>query len=117
MPLVATWQFAENTICRMQINRPAAIRNRIILRTLLHNVLLSQHIVATKSTAFAFTRNGAYPFQRIVTGIGKIPGILYVVPDTIYNSPQFPLDRFGIFHRIEPAAILDPPEFASLFLQ
>src|SRR5690349_20923359 len=117
MPLVTTWQLTEYTICRMQINRPATIRNRIIMRTLLYNVLLSQHIVATKSTAFPFTRNGAYPFQCIVTCLGKISGILYVVPYTIYNSPQFPFDRLGIFHGIEPAAIFNPPEFAPLLLQ
>src|SRR5687767_8691740 len=87
MPLVTTWQLTVNTICRMQIKRPSAKCHCIIKLQLLCYILLCEHVISFKAAAFALAGDGAHPFQGKVIYILKIPGVLDIVPNTIYDAP------------------------------
>jgi hypothetical protein len=40
-----------------------------------------------------------------------------VVPYSVHDSPQFPLDGMAVVHRVEPATVLDPPQPAAMVLR
>ena len=101
----------------MQVNRPTAKSNIIKMSTLLHNVLLNQHIIPFKTTTFAFAGNMPHPLQREIFGFGKIARIFDVIPYTVNHFPQFPLDGFGFVNGVQTPAVLNPPEFTAKLLR
>ena len=113
VPLGAAGERAVDAVGRMQIDRPAAEGNGVGVRALLDDVLLGEHVVAFEATALALAGDGADPFQRHGFGLGKLAGVLDVVPDAVDDLPQLPLDRLGLVDRVEAAAVLEPPEAAA----
>src|ERR1022692_2224416 len=113
VPLRTGREFAVNTIGGMQIHSPATEGNGVLVNALFYHITLRKNIVTFKSTALAFSGNASHPFQREVFRLGKPPGILDVVPDSIGDPPEFPLDFFGLMNSVAAAAPLKPPETAA----
>ncbi len=114
VPLVAAGLFAEHPVSRVQVQRPAAEGHGIRVLPLLHHVLLAQHVVALKPAALPLTGNVAHPLQRQVLRLRKPARVLDIIPHPVHHLPQLPLDLLGLVHRVEPAAVLDPPQAAAV---
>mgnify|MGYP007073476359 CR=1 FL=1 len=106
---------AVNTVCGMQIDSPASEGDRIRVMSLFDDILLNQRIFTFKTAAFALTRNRSDPRQGKILRIGKIPRILDIIPHTVDDAPNFPLDLFRIVYRIEPSPLFEPPKTTTVF--
>lgn len=100
----------------MQINAPATESHGIRVFALFHYVLLNEHVIALEPSTFTLAGNRADPFERHVFGFRKLSRIFDVVPDTVHDFPEFPLNRFGIMNGIEPTSVLNPPELTTIFV-
>ena len=85
--------------------------------TLLHYILLNEHVIAFKPTAFALAGNMPHPFEGQVGSFGEIAGVFDVIPNTINYFPQFPFDGFGVVYGVQSPTVFDPPEAATEFLR
>jgi hypothetical protein len=71
MPLITAGTLTEYAVRRMKVNRPATIRDGVVVRSLLDNVLLRQDIFSFEPPTFPFTWYGTDPFQCQVRGLRK----------------------------------------------
>ncbi len=110
MKLAARRFIAVNAVSGMVVNRPAAVRDRIGKRPLLHHILLSHHVEAFEAAALALARYRSDPLQRQVLHAIKVAAVLDVVPHAVDNFPEFPLDFLGVFDRVAVATVFQPPE-------
>lgn len=97
----------------MKIDGPAAEGNGVGLRALLDEVALRNHEISLEAAALAFTGNGADPLEGEIGGLGEFTGIFNVVPHSVGDFPELPLDLFGLVHGVAEPAVFDPPEAAA----
>ena len=114
VPLVAGAPCAVNAVGGVQVDRPAAERNGVVVLVLFDDVLLGQHVVALEPPAFAFAGEKPDPFERVVLHFRVLARIFDVIPDAVDDFPEFEFDFFGIPDRVQPSAVLQPPVFAAV---
>ena len=113
MPLGAGGEFAIDAVGGMEIDGPAAERDGVGVGALFHHVLLPEDVVAFKAAALAFSGNRADPFERQVFGLWKTTGVFDVVPHTIGDLPELPLDGLRVVDGVHAATPFEPPEAAA----
>jgi hypothetical protein len=88
MKLATAIMGAVDPVCRMQVDRPAAVGHGIVMIALFNDVLLAKQMIAHKTTAFALTRNDANPFDGHVGCFRELAGVFNVIPhpQTIFHS-------------------------------
>ena len=116
VPLIAAGFGGMHAVGRVQVERPAAEGDGVVVAALFDHVLLDQHGVAFEAAALAFARDVADPFEGEVGCVGEFPAVFDVVPDAVDDPPEFPLDVFGLRDGVEVAAVFDPPELAGLVI-
>ncbi|MNZ68046.1 hypothetical protein D3C78_863060 [compost metagenome] len=105
---------AVNTVRRVQVNRPAAVRNRIIVIALLDDVLLAKNMIANKTAAFSFSGDGTDPLNRQIFCIRELAGVFNIIPDAPDDFPQFPFDLLTLVDGIKTSSPLQPPQIAAV---
>ena len=98
----------------MQVNRPATVGNGVFKMGLVNDVLLPDHVVTLEASTFPLAGDVTDPLQGHSFRLGKLAGVLDVIPDTVNDFPEFPFDLLGLMDGVHASAVLDPPEVASL---
>ncbi|MNE37802.1 hypothetical protein D3C80_1316710 [compost metagenome] len=114
MKLSAAVVGTVNTVRWMQINRPAAVRNRVVVIALLNDILLAKNMIANKAAAFAFSGNGANPLNRQVCCIREFAGVFNIVPNAPDDFPQLPFDLLTLVDGIKTSSPFQPPQIAAV---
>ena len=81
---------------------------------LFDDVLLGDGVESREAAAFTFAREESRPLQREVFSLRELAGVLDVVPDAVNHAPEFEFDPFGVGHRVQAAAVFQPPVFAAV---
>ena len=63
MPLRTARKATEESVRRMQVERPAAIGNGIRVQSLLHDIPLAEDMITLEPAAFPFPGDMAHPFE------------------------------------------------------
>ena len=79
------------------------------MHPLFDQVLLNQHRVAFEAATLALPGDRAHPLQRQVGSLGEPAGILDVIPNSVRDAPEFPLDALAVVNGVQFAAPFDPP--------
>ena len=108
VPLVGSRLGGVHPLDRVQVDGPAAEGDVVVVVDLTEDVVLGEHVIAEEPPVFAFSREGADPFEVEVLGL-EAAGVLDVVPDAEDDRAQFVADRFVLVDGVEVAAPLDPP--------
>ena len=117
VPLRAAGKLGINAIRRMQIHGPTAVGENVFEVGLLDKVLLADHVVALEAAALALARNSTDPLEVHRFSLGELAGVLEVVPDSVDDFPQLPLDVFGLVDGVEASAVFEPPKIAALHVR
>lgn len=114
VPLVAAVSGAEYPVRRVQVDGPAAVSHGVVVGVLFDDVLLGDGVESREAAAFTFAGEESRPLQREVFSLRELAGVLDVVPDAVNHAPEFEFDLLGVGHRVQTAAVFQPPVFAAV---
>ena len=83
------------------------------MQSLLHQILLDHHVVPLEAAALALAGDRADPLEGQVRRVGELARVLDVIPDSVGDAPELPLDRLAVVDGVEITAPLQPPEAAT----
>ena len=81
---------------------------------LFDDVLLGDGVEPREAAAFALAGEESRPLQREVLGLREFARVFDIVPDAVDHAPEFEFDPFGVGHRVQTAAVFQPPVFAAV---